>query len=287
MMNLSMRPTTPPAPRRVVDFPRIAVMQLPIDAIVPNPHQPRQVFDPMALESLAASIRQNGLIQPIQVRQVGGHYELIAGERRLRACKMAGFETISALILPAVSRQSALMAMVENLQRENLHFFEEAIGYEVLLREHSMTQEELARQLGVNQSTVANKLRLLKLSAPIRQKILQSELTERHARALLKVADETLQQTILDKVIARSLSVKDTETLIEQTLAGQQSAAGQMTYALRDVRLYVNTLRDTLRKLQQAGASAQMTQEDLGDAVQITITLQKRNQAVRLARPNR
>ena len=164
---------------------------IPVNCILPNPYQPRKVFPDESLQDLCESIRQVGLIQPISVRKLGGpYYELIAGERRLRACRMAGIRRIDAIVLPANDQDSAMVALVENLQRENLSFFEEAEGYYNLINEHGFTQEELARRMGKTQSAVANKLRLLKISPAIRRRLAESTLSERHARALLRIHDE-------------------------------------------------------------------------------------------------
>ena len=164
------------------------VWSIPISTIDPNPHQPRQSFDEEALNALAASIRQVGLLQPVAVRAVGiARYELIAGERRLRACEKLGMTHINALVLPATENHSALLALVENLQREDLHYLDEAEGYLEVLRTCAMTQEALAERIGLSQSAVANKLRLLKLDPPVRAALRACGLTERHARALLKL----------------------------------------------------------------------------------------------------
>ena len=164
------------------------VARIPIEAIRPNPYQPRCVFAQEALEELCASIKQYGLLQPISVRKAGNDaYELIAGERRLRACRMAGMTAIDAIVFSAYEQDSAVIAMMENLQRENLHYMEEAEGYQNLIRDHGLSQDELARRLGKNQSTIANKMRILKLPLTVKRMLLQYNLTERHARALLRL----------------------------------------------------------------------------------------------------
>lgn len=192
---------------------------IPIASVKTNPYQPRKSFSQEALAELAASIRRYGLLQPITVRKSRGSYELIAGERRLRASKLAGMSTIKAVIIPGMAdRDSAMLAMIENLQRENLSFFEEAEGYQSLIRGHGMTQEELARRLSKNQSTVANKLRILKLPAKVRERIIHHGLTERHARTLLRLHDEAAQLTMIDRIVREGLSVKATESLVEKEL---------------------------------------------------------------------
>ena len=161
------------------------VMEIPIEDVVPNPYQPRKIFSQVSLEELSNSIKVYGIIQPITVRAKDGKYELIAGERRLRAAKLAELKTIPAIINNMNDESSAVLALLENLQREDLNFIEEAIGYENLIKEHAFTQQQLAEKLGKNQSTVANKLRILKLPNDIKMKLIENNLTERHARAFL------------------------------------------------------------------------------------------------------
>ena len=196
------------------------VARIPIEAIRPNPYQPRRVFAQEALEELCASIKQYGLLQPISVRKAGNDaYELIAGERRLRACRMAGLTTIDAIVFSAYEQDSAVIAMMENLQRENLHYMEEAEGYQNLIRDHGLSQDELARRLGKNQSTIANKMRILKLPLTVKRMLLQYNLTERHARALLRLHDEEMQVKIVNVIVQQNLNVKATEDLVERTLS--------------------------------------------------------------------
>ncbi len=189
------------------------VMEIPIEDVVPNPYQPRKIFSQVSLEELSNSIKVYGIIQPITVRAKDGKYELIAGERRLRAAKLAELKTIPAIINNMNDESSAVLALLENLQREDLNFIEEAIGYENLIKEHAFTQQQLAEKLGKNQSTVANKLRILKLPNDIKMKLIENNLTERHARAFLKLPSEDLMQSVLDKVIKNELTVKKTEKL--------------------------------------------------------------------------
>jgi ParB family chromosome partitioning protein len=189
---------------------------IPIDMIKPNPYQPRKNISIKGLEELAQSIKQYGVIQPITVRRSSsGGYELIAGERRLRAAKMAGLDYICSIIIDTYEQDSAILAMIENLQRENLHFLEEAEGYASLIEDHGFTQEELAVKLGKNQSTIANKLRILRLSREIKEILIKAKLSERHARALLKLPDEKLQMQAVQEVIRNQLNVRDTEAVID------------------------------------------------------------------------
>ena len=196
------------------------VSSIPISKIKTNPYQPRKFFSENAIKELARSIREVGLLQPITLRSTASGYELVAGERRLRACKMLGMKEISAIVVPNMREcEAALLAMIENLQREDLHFLEEAEGYQSLMRQHGLTQEELGRRLSKSQSCIANKVRLLRLPRSIKEKIISYQLTERHARALMRLPDESLQNKIADRAGREGLSVMATENLVEQELA--------------------------------------------------------------------
>lgn len=243
------------------------VARIPIDAIRPNPYQPRRVFSQEALEELCASIRQYGLLQPISVRKAGSDtFELIAGERRLRASKMAGMTHIDAIVFTAYEQDSAVIAMMENLQRENLHYMEEAEGYQNLIRDHGMSQDELARKLGKNQSTIANKMRILKLPLPVKRMLLQHNLTERHARALLRLHDEEMQLKIIQVIVQQSLNVKATEELVERTINRiygieeevQEKKQPVCKGFIRDTRLYINSIKTVVRQMTEAGVMAKM-----------------------------
>ena len=213
------------------------VARIPIDSIRPNPYQPRRVFSQEALEELCASIKQYGLLQPISVRKTGNDtFELIAGERRLRASKMAGMKYIDAIIFSTYEQDSAVIAMMENLQRENLHYMEEAEGYQNLIRDHGLSQDELARRLGKNQSTIANKMRILKLPMPVKRMLLQYNLTERHARALLRLHDEEAQIKVIQIIVAQGLNVKATEDLVERTISRMYRRGGEREEAQQDQR---------------------------------------------------
>ena len=254
---------------------------IPIDKIRPNPHQPRRYFSEEAISELAGSIRSVGLLQPISVRKAQNDcYELIAGERRLRACRSLGYTEIRALVqTDMVDQQSAMLAMIENLQRENLHFFEEAEGYQNLIREHGFTQEELARRLSKNQSTIANKLRILRLPPQIKQKILRNALTERHARALLRLHNEQAQTSLIDKIVADGLSVKETEELVEYELTrlyGEEKETAPNLLLMRcSYKIYLNTLKKTVSKIVSMGARAGIETQDCGDHMMICIKLAK------------
>ena len=261
---------------RTVKQPQMEL--IPIHAVRPNPYQPRKYFSDEAISDLADSIRQVGLLQPINVRRVAAGYELIAGERRLRACKMAGLTEIKAIILDgAYDRDIAMIAMIENLQRENLHFFEEAEGYQSLIREHGFTQEELAARLCKNQSTVANKLRILKLPRQVKDRIIKGGLTERHARALLRLHNEEAQLRLLEHICERALSVKATEELVEKELLnlyGEEKESNLIRMRC-NYRIYVNTLRKCAAKIAGMGVATHFSYEDKGDHIQIVVKIAK------------
>ena len=219
------------------------------------------------------------MIQPITVRRIGeSSYELIAGERRLRACRLAGFTHIKAVVeANMVDQDSAMIAMIENLQRENLNYFEEAEGYLCLIREHGFTQEELARRLSKNQSTIANKLRILRLPHSVKKALITGGLTERHARALLRLHNEQAQLKLLDTIIKRSLSVKETEELVEKELNKLYGEAGD-TPAIKmrgGYKIYVNTIKRAVKKLEDMGTRAEMSTRDDGDRICISIIVPK------------
>lgn len=269
------------SPRHIREETKTDFELIPISMIYPNPYQPRKYFSEKSIRELADSIRQIGLLQPINVRRCGdGKYELIAGERRLRACKMAGLSYIKALVTTAMTeRELASIAMIENLQRENLHFFEEAEGYQSLLREHGFTQEELASKLSKNQSTIANKLRVLKLSRTVKEKILSAGLSERHARALLRLHNEGAQMELIEKVAGEGLSVKATEDLVERELKklyGEEPQPREGSFKLRcNYNIYINTLRRCLSKIQMLGVDTDMQYADKDDHLEVVIKIQK------------
>jgi len=234
------------------------VMMLSADEILPNRHQPRRAFDARELQSLAESIRENGILQPLTVRRShGGCYELIAGERRLRAAQMAGLEYLPCLLAEASDERSAVLALVENLQRQDLGFFEEAEGIARLMETCAFTQEQTAKSLGMAPSTLSNKLRLLKLSPETRAEIHRAGLTERHARALLRLGEPQRQQ-VLHTVIENHLNVQGTDKLIDALLtAAPPKRHKRPTISLvRDVRLFVNTIHHAVDAMRRSGIAA-------------------------------
>ena len=240
------------------------VVLVDIQEIVPNPSQPRIYFAEDDLEELAWSIRQNGLLQPLTVRKNKfGQYELISGERRLRAGKMAGLEQIPCIIVETDERQSAIFALIENIQRADLNFFEEAQAIKNLISEWGVTQEEASEKLGKAQSTVANKLRLLRLEEPEQRVILKNGLTERHARALLKIEDAELRMQALEQIVEKKMNVTQTEEYIRRLLEPPKGHQKRIVL-IKDVRLFLNTINRALDTMKQAGipAEAQKKQDE-------------------------
>ncbi len=257
------------------------LLNIPIASVMPNPYQPRKTFSGLALRELAASIKEHGLLQPINVRELpGGNYELIAGERRLRASKMAGLTNINALVqYDAQDRDSAVMALVENMQRENLSYFEEAEGYLSLIREHGITQDELAKRLAKNQSTIANKLRILKLPVSVKEKLVKARLSERHARALLRLHNEEAQIELVDRIVLNGLSVKMTEELVEKqlrSLYGEESEEERGKLSIKcGYKLSVNTIRRAFAKLTESGVKGEFSTQDRGEFVEVMVKVFK------------
>lgn len=256
------------------------VMEIPIHDIVPNPYQPRKVFSQSALEELSKSIKIYGILQPITVRVIEDKYELIAGERRLRAAKLANLELIPAIINNMSDESSAVLALLENLQREDLNFIEEAMGYENLIKEHDFTQQQLAEKLGKNQSTIANKLRILRLPNDIKIRLVENNLTERHARALLKLPNEDLMKQVLEKVIKGELTVKKTEKLIKDILeeleASQEDDKKPNVKGSMAIRIYLNTMKQAFDAIIGTGIEAKYNEIDKGDYMEVVVKIPKK-----------
>lgn len=256
------------------------VINIPINMIKQNSYQPRKYFNQESLMELAESIKEYGVLQPISVRKSGtDFYELVAGERRLRASQLAGLNDIPAIIVDISDTQSALMALIENLQREDLNFFEEAEGYYSLIKDHGLTQEELASKLGKKQSTIANKIRILKLPDEVKQTVKKNGLTERHARALLKLPDEKLQIKVLNEVVKRNLNVKATEDLIERELFKidaenkQKNKKAKYKWTINP-RVITNTLKQIMDK---NGINAEYSHREKEDYLEIIVKIPKAN----------
>ena len=254
----------------------VQVLQIPLSKIVPNPYQPRKEFESEALSELADSIRQYGVLQPLLVAPgKGDTYILIAGERRLRASTMAGLGTVPVIVSEYTTQQIAEIALIENLQRKDLHYLEEAEGYEKLVNTFHLTQESMAIRVGKKQSTIANKLRLLRLPVSVRNKLHDSDLTERHARVLLKLENEELQKAVLQKVLKGHLNVKQTEALVEKTLkeAGKLDQKKPRLVIVNDVRIYLNSIKEVMESVKNSGIPASMEQEMDGDDVVVTLRI--------------
>lgn len=229
------------------------IVKLPIDEIRPSRYQPRLQFDEQALAELAESIRVNGLIQPITVRETDGHYEIIAGERRSRACRLAGMTEIPCYILSPSEAQAAEMALVENIQREDLTAVEEAKAYVEIMRQSKLTQEEVAKRVGKSQSAVANKIRLLNLSQEVQQAVVERKLTERHARALLQIPQEQ-QAAVYHYIEDRNLNVRQSEAYIEKLTLGKPKRKRQITKGFsRSTQLGINSVNECVRMIKKMG----------------------------------
>ena len=254
----------------------VQVLQVPLSKIVPNPYQPRKEFESEALSELADSIRQYGVLQPLLVAPgKGDTYILIAGERRLRASTMAGLGTVPVIVSEYTSQQIAEIALIENLQRKDLHYLEEAEGYEKLVNTFHLTQESMAIRVGKKQSTIANKLRLLRLPVSVRRKLHDSDLTERHARVLLKLENEDLQKAVLQKVLKEHLNVRQTEALVEKTLkeTGKLNQKKPRFVIVNDVRIYLNSIKEVMETVKSSGIPSSMEQEMDGDDVVVTLRI--------------
>ena len=252
------------------------VLFLPVDAIQPNPNQPRTVFSPAELHELADSIRSLGVLQPLTVRRRDGSWELVAGERRLRAAKLAGLEEVPCLSIQADSQSSSLLALVENLQRKDLDFWEEALALRRLIDDFHLSQEEAARRIGKSQSRVANKLRLLRLPPQVLSLLREGGCSERHARALLRLEEPELQRTAARHVAEQGLTVARTEEYVEALLhPADKPARKKPTFVIKDVRLFLNTVTRGLSMMKSAGVQANCKRQETEDSILLTITIPK------------
>ena len=255
--------------------------EIALEKIEPNPFQPRKNFSSEQLAELAESIKNYGLLQPVLVRRHGSNYQLISGERRLRAAKLAGLHSVPAVVRTISDREAAEMALVENLARENLNYFEEAEGYLRLIKEFSLTQEEIARRMGKSQPTIANKLRLLTLAPAVRMAIDPGKITERHARSLLKLKNEDKQLEVLAQIYKDGLNVRQTDNYIEQLLALEQELKQKnrhlkMSRAFRDMKVFLNTINSVVEEIRLAGLAAEVKENDYAEYMEVVITLPKK-----------
>ncbi|KAB0447328.1 MULTISPECIES: nucleoid occlusion protein [Lysinibacillus] len=262
------------------------VIKLPIDEIVPNRFQPRTIFDDEKIEELSRTIHTHGVIQPIVVRKTSeNQYEIIAGERRYRAMKKLQWTEVPAIVRNLTDKETASIALIENLQREELTAIEEAVAYQKLLELHELTQEALAQRLGKGQSTVANKLRLLRLPDEVQQAILQRRISERHARALIAIKDQPLQLEILQQTVDSDWNVRQLEEQIqailhpvtdEQEESVPKKARPKRKAISKDVRIALNTIKQSLTMVTKSGITVNTEEEDTEEYYQITVKIPKK-----------
>lgn len=242
-----------------------------INTIIANENQPRTHFENEKIQELAVSISQNGLLQPIVVRPYGDVYQIVVGERRYRACKVAGLDEIPCIIQEYDENQTATAALVENIQRENLSAIEEALAYQSLLDSQNLTQEELAKQLGKSQSTIANKLRLLQLPITVQEAVKKKEITERHARALLQLDSTAKRNNMLKEIISKGLTVDETEKKIKQ----KNTVKPKIKKISQNVRIAINTLEQAIRMIKQTGIDIEHLGNETEDEYIMTIKIKK------------
>lgn len=260
---------------------RGGIIYLPVEDICPSPVQPRRSFDERGIDELAASISEYGVLNPLTVRLRTGRYELVAGERRLRAAKKAGFAEVPCILLDINMEDASLIALVENLQRKDLDFIEEAQGIDQLIKLFGMSQEEAARRIGKSQSAVANKLRLLRLPEDIREALRHDELTERHGRALLRLDEGQEQRDALKYIVEKGLTVAETDEYVDSLLAMKQAQAlaerqePKKLFILKDVRVFMNTLLRGIDLMKQGGIDAGMERSETDDKLIFTISIPK------------
>lgn len=265
---------------------RGGIVYLRTDELTPNPVQPRKRFDDESLEELSGSIKSYGILNPLTVRLRCGKYELVAGERRLRAAKLAGLEEVPCILIDVNMEDASLIALVENLQRRDLDFIEEALGISQLIRMFGMSQEEAARRIGKSQSAVANKLRLLKLPSDVLESLRQNGLTERHGRALLRLPNPVAQRAALEYIVDNGLTVAATDAYIDALLSApeeteqkeEEKPEKRRTFVLKDVRVFLNTLSRSIDLMKQGGIDAGIQREETDDSLILTISIPKARQ---------
>ena len=250
------------------------VLLIPSEIIYPNPNQPRRSFDQEELVNLAISIRMNGILQPITVRETQNGYEVVSGERRLRASRLAGMLSVPCIVIDVNSFKSAVYALIENLQRQNLGYFEEAVAIERLMKDFGLTQEEAAKQLGKAPSTVSNKLRLLSLQSEAREMLCEHGLSERHARALLRLPEEKVLP-VLHKIIEKKLNVTQTEAYIEEILSENKGNRTTKTM-FSDVKIFLKTINHAVDTMKKAGIKADIKKEEQEESFVYHIKIPKK-----------
>ena len=272
-----------------LNFPKLglkkdrSIYQVPIDRICSGPYQPRKYFNHAALQELADSIRAYGVLQPISVRRLHGGYEVVTGERRLRAARMAGLQTVPAILLRISDSDSAVMAFVESIQRQNLSFLEEAEGYRNMMEDYGLTQEELAQKLSKTQSCIANKLRVLRLEDSVKKLLLDYRFTERHARALLRLPDEETRLIVLEQMILEEMNVKRTEELVERTLemlcgctVSRQERNEKRYVRTGDFRLFTNTIKQSVEAIRRTGVEVLYEDQQDEESCEIMILIRRK-----------
>lgn len=263
------------------EFLSSRVRYIPINTVRPNPQQPRRSFDETALRELADSIRAYGILQPLTVRDRGGFYELVAGERRLRAARIAGLREVPCLVAEVGEEDAALLALIENLQRRDLDYMEEAAAIARLIGRYGLSQQQAADKLGKSQPAIANKLRLLRLAPPVIDCLRQYGLTERHARTLLRLTDPEQQLAAAQHMGQRGLNVAQAEQYVDALTAQNRTAPPQRrpTYITKDVRLFLNSVERGVRLMQSAGVGAEVGRRDTEEEILLTIHIPKRRPA--------
>ena len=251
------------------------VLDLPITEIHTNPNQPRQFFDPASIQELSDSIRQHGIIQPLTVRKTPEGWQLISGERRMRAAGLAGLQTVPCLSLDVSTEESSFLALIENVQRRDLNVWEEAEAIQNLIEQYKLSQEEAAALIGKSQSAVANKLRLLKLPNDVIKEIQSASLSERHARALLRLESPEKQRAALHHIIEANLNVAQTDAYIQRILAQPPKKRAKPVYRCKDIRLFLNTIQHSLDIMKSAGVAADCGRSETEDQIILTIRIPK------------
>ena len=257
------------------EFLSTRVRYIPINDIRPNPQQPRRRFDPEGLQELADSIRAYGILQPVTVRAQGDGYELVAGERRWRAARIAGLRQVPCLLAQVDEEDAALLALIENLQRRDLDYMEEAAAIARLVRRYGLSQQQAAEKLGRSQSAVANKLRLLRLEEPVVEALHRYGLTERHARALLRLEDGEQRLAAAEHIGKRQLNVAAAEEYIERLVAQNHTTPpkGRSAYIIKDVRLFLNSVERGIRLMRTAGVGAKIARQDTDEEICLTVRI--------------
>lgn len=257
------------------------IVDLDVNKIIPNKNQPRKSFDEKALEELSVSIKSYGIIQPITVRKIYDDiYEIIAGERRFRAAKLINMETVPAVIIETGEEESAAMALIENLQREDLDFIEEAMAYERLIEDFDLNQTKLAEKVGKSQSTIANKMRILKLPERVKLKIREGGLSERHARALLKIEDEEILLNLVEKIVKKDLNVSATEKLVKSVMEDvNMNKVNDKRYVRNFInyKIYINTIKNAYNEIIKTGINAKFEQEESEEFIELKVRIPKKS----------